>query len=248
MRCEQWREILSAQLDGEETPAQRVAVNGHLEACADCRRWRDLATEVTRRTRTRLVTSLPELTDVILASAPPKRQRRWGAAARWRTVVALRAVLGVLGTAQVVLGLAQVGGGAAGGHLPAGGAHLWHESAAWNVAVGAGFVVVAVRRSAAAGTVPLLTAFVAMLGLLSVNDLVTSQVAVPRLASHAFLLAGYAITVLLSRPELRGGEPPASRQQAGSRWRMRLDDADEPAPPRLVPPPHSASSADRGAA
>ncbi|MEK8110497.1 hypothetical protein NKG94_51575 [Micromonospora sp. M12] len=65
----------------------------------------------------------------------------------------LRAALGTLGAVQVMLGLAQVGRGAADGHLP-GGHHLWHESAAWTIAVGAGFVVVAVRRSAAADLVP----------------------------------------------------------------------------------------------
>ena len=37
MGCEQWREVLSAQLDGEVTPAERVAADAHLDGCAGCR-------------------------------------------------------------------------------------------------------------------------------------------------------------------------------------------------------------------
>ncbi|MBM0230752.1 zf-HC2 domain-containing protein [Micromonospora sp. STR1_7] len=59
MGCEQWREVLSAQLDGEETDAERTAVQGHLDECADCRAWFSTAAAVTRRVRTRLVTDVP---------------------------------------------------------------------------------------------------------------------------------------------------------------------------------------------
>lgn len=148
----------------------------------------------------------------------------------------LRAALGALGAAQVLLGLAQVGRGAADGHLT-GGQHLWHESAAWNLAVGAGFVVVALRRSAAASIVPMLTVFVAMLVLLSVNDLLTSAVSMQRLASRAFLLTGYAITLRLSRVEWRGDGPLASQRQTWSRWWTHQHNREQPAPLRLVPAP-----------
>lgn len=235
MRCEQWREILSAQLDGEETRAQGAAVRRHLDACPNCRRWHDHAADITRRARIRLVASPAELTNVILASPPAAPRRRKDGLARRRMVPVLRAALGTLGAVQVVLGLAQIGRGAADGHLP-GGQHLWHESAAWNIAVGVGFVVGAVRRSAAADLVPLLTVFVAMLGLLSVNDLLTSTAVVPRRASHAFLLAGYAITLLVAWRGWHGDGPLASRRQAGPRWQLRLQNRDDRAPPRLVPP------------
>ncbi|MCG5466637.1 zf-HC2 domain-containing protein [Micromonospora sp. MED01] len=241
MGCERWREILSAQLDGEETGAQGAALRRHLVACPNCRRWHDRAAEITRLVRTRLVASPAELTDVILGSAPAAPRRREDGPARRRMVAVPRAALGTLGAVQVVLGLAQVGRGAAVGHLP-GGQHLWHESAAWNIAVGAGFVVVAVRRSAAADLVPLLPVFVAMLGLLSVNDLLTSAAAVQRLVSHAFLLAGYAITLLLAWRGWHGDGPVASRRHAGPRWQLRLHDNDDPAPPRLVPPPPQPSA------
>lgn len=251
MGCEQWREVMSAQLDGEETAAERAAVDEHLSGCAACRGWLDRAAAVTRRTRTGAVTPLPDLTDTILAAVRLPVPRRL----RDRLVVPLRAALGLLGAVQLVLGLAQIGRGAVDGHdhgdvtaLAAG--HLWHESAAWNVAVGAGFLFVALRRTPPAGLLPTLTAFVAALALLSINDLITARVAPQRLVSHGFLVAGYLITLALSHPALRPGDPPRRACSGGSRWQVRFDDiedaADRPAL-RLVPP-HSAQVTDRWAA
>ncbi|MEV4655111.1 zf-HC2 domain-containing protein [Micromonospora sp. NPDC049301] len=229
MGCEQWREVLSAQLDGEETAAERTAAQGHLDGCAECRAWFTAAAAVTRRVRTRLVTEPPDRTDAILAAAAaPARRGRPGLAWRGRLVAGLRAALGLLGAVQLVLGLAQVGRGAAADHLHPAGQHLWHESAAWNVAVGAGFLFVAVRRSPPAGLVPMLSAFVGTLLLLSVNDLATGTVGGERLVSHGFLVCGYLITVLLSRPGLRPGGPAPQRQPAPSRWRFRADEVDRP--------------------
>ncbi|WP_434743990.1 zf-HC2 domain-containing protein [Micromonospora sp. SH-82] len=262
MGCEGWREILSAQLDGEETPAERVAVQRHLETCAGCRSWLDLVAGVNRRARTQVVPTVPDLTEAILAAAaaPPPPGRRWRptlprprrlAALDWRPrmVAGLRAALGLLGAVQLVLGLVQVARGGT-DHVHLSGQHLWHEAAAWNVAVGAGFVFVALRRTPPAGLLPMLSAFVATLLLLSVNDLVTSQVAMPRLASHAFLVGGYLITVLLSRPGLHAGGPPPHRRSTRSRWRLQLDDTAPPPPAtlRLLPPHSAQASTDRHAA
>ncbi|GAB3852102.1 zf-HC2 domain-containing protein [Micromonospora andamanensis] len=247
MRCEQWREILSAQLDGEVTADEQRRVGVHLETCAGCQAWLDSAATVTRRARTQVVTSLPDLTEAILAAAPPPRRH-------WRTLAAaaiprrrptiigrpalvngLRAALGLLGAVQLVLGLAQVGRAEVAAHVHSTGQHLWHESAAWNVAVGAGFLFVALRRTSPSGLLPMLGAFVVTLVLLSVNDLVASQVAVERLVSHGFLVVGYLITVLLARSSRRPGDPSDRHQPERSRWRLRLDEVDEPAPLRLLP-------------
>ncbi|WP_410810213.1 zf-HC2 domain-containing protein [Micromonospora sp. 067-2] len=278
MGCEQWREVLSAQLDGEETSAERAAAQHHLDGCAECRAWFTVAASVTRRVRTRLVADVPDRTAAILAAAapparrsgpaaaPPARRsrRRWlpavagpgtawravagpGAAWRGRLVAGLRAALGLLGAVQLVLGLAQVGRGTTADHLHTSGQHLWHESAAWNVAVGAGFLFVAVRRSPPAGLLPMLSAFVGTLLLLSVNDLVTGTVSGARLVSHGFLVSGYLITVLLSRPGLRPGGPAPQRQPTPSRWQFRTDEVDRPL--RVVrSEPYSAQAADRHAA
>ncbi|MEU8252799.1 zf-HC2 domain-containing protein [Micromonospora inaquosa] len=263
MGCEQWREVLSAQLDGEETAAELTAVQGHLDGCAECRAWFTAAAAVTRRVRTRLVVEVPDRTAAILAAtATAPAQKPWwrrltgrgrsvaglrAAFGRGPLVAVLRSALGLLGAVQLVLGLAQVGRGATADHLHPTGQHLWHESAAWNVAVGAGFLFVAMRRSPPAGLLPMLSAFVGTLLLLSVNDLATGSVGGERLISHGFLVVGYLITVLLSRPGLRPGGPAPQRQPAPSRWRFGADEVDRPL--RVVrPDSYPAQAADRYAA
>ncbi|WP_422751786.1 zf-HC2 domain-containing protein [Micromonospora sp. WMMD708] len=276
MGCEQWREILSAQLDGEETPAERIAVDAHLDGCVGCRVWCDRAATVTRRSRltlstterrdptvdqpgrlrsTTAVTAGPEpaagsdLADVVLAALPARRRLRD------RLVPTLRTGLALIGALQLVLGLAQVGRGPATGHahgaldtLASG--HLWHESAAWNIAVGAGFLFVAARRTPTGGLLPMLSAFVAALVLLSANDLVTGRVEPTRLVSHGFLVTGYLIVVALSRLRLRPDGPAGRGRGDRPAWRLRADDVPATAPTvRLLPPyAGSARTRDRSAA
>ncbi|MEV0154051.1 zf-HC2 domain-containing protein [Micromonospora sp. NPDC050686] len=242
MRCEQWREVLSAQLDGEETAAEQAAAEAHLSGCPACRAWLDAAAAVTRRTRLAVSVPGPDLTDAVLGALPAPRRRSG------RLVLSLRAALSLVGAAQLTLGLVQIGRGVAAPHthlvdgLGAAG-HLWHESAAWNVAVGAGFLFVATRRTRPTGLLPMLSAFVATLVLLSVNDLLTGSVDTTRLVSHGFLLAGYGIVVALSRPGLRPDGP--TRGDRADRTRWRLPAQDEPAAPpalRIVPPPYAGSA------
>jgi predicted anti-sigma-YlaC factor YlaD len=155
----------------------------------------------------------------------------FGAAGKRRLVLALRVLLGLFGAAQFVLGIAQAATAASTEHLHGSG-HVFHESAAWNVAIGAGFAWIATRRATPAGALPMLTAFVALLALLSASDLVNGTVETTRLISHGFVLAGYGIVVALSRPALDPGRPPAGRQGPPWQWRRpaALDDEELPVP------------------
>ncbi|ASW54835.1 zf-HC2 domain-containing protein [Plantactinospora sp. KBS50] len=278
MGCEQWWGILSAQLDGEATAAEQAGAEAHLAGCAGCRDWLDRAAAITRRARLTSVAPAPGLADRVLAALPAAEPAARDRSARVRSardrfarlrsardrsdrlrstrlcervVLTLRGLLGLLGVLQLVLGLVQAGtptGGQHTGTLTPG--HLWHESAAWNVAVGAGFLFVAVRRTPPAGLVPMLTAFVGTLALLSANDLITGRVGVARLVSHGFLLAGYAVVVALSRPRLHPDGPPASGRGNGPGWRLSAQEPAEPAPAelRLVRYPGSARRRDDWAA
>src|SRR6185503_20257301 len=100
---------------------------------------------------------------------------------------------------------------------PHGTAHLWHESAAWNVAIGAGFLWIALLRVPASALVPVLTAFVGMLTLLSANDLWSGRVDSTRLASHGLVVAGYLVVLGLGRLAGPAG-PPSGRQSSTPRW------------------------------
>lgn len=247
MACERWREMLSAQLDGEDDPVLRPLVEEHLDGCAGCREWLDRAAAVNRLTSTAPVPEVPDLSAAILAALPQPPVHR-PRARRWRIPVAglLYLALALVGAVQLILGLTQVGGGVSAGTahhgLGASQGHLWHESAAWNVAVGAGYLFIGLRRSRPAGLVPMLTAFVAMLLLISVTDLTGGRVDVGRLVGHGFVIVGYLLVVALARGVGGAGAPPGAR--AGAGWRARFDGIDpEEAEPvaarpglRLLPP------------
>ena len=238
MGCEEFREALSARLDGERGPVDATVTDAHLDGCADCRRWLDRAAAVTRMSRLRPADPEPTLPAAtlaaILAAAPASGsaavtdgRRRWTAVLWW--------LLGGLGAAQFLLGIAQIGGAQIGGsadhlHDAAGvtAGHLWHESAAWNVAIGAAFGWIALRRTRPAGSLPILTAFLAVLALVSVGDALGGRVEWSRLASHGVLVGGYVILLALRRLD-DDGHPPAARADGASRWRVRFDEP--PAPP-----------------
>jgi len=105
--------------------------------------------------------------------------------------------------------------------------HLWHESAAWNVSLGAGYLFIALRRNRPAGLVPMLTAFVGMLLLLSLNDLTADRVDGTRLISHGFVILGYLLVVALSKVTGESAQPPGSRADHGSGWRAHFAEEDE---------------------
>jgi predicted anti-sigma-YlaC factor YlaD len=297
MACEPWREMLSAQLDGEDDPADRERVDEHLAGCAGCREWLDRAAMVNRLTRTGPAADVPDLSAAILAAlpspavvVPPGRPVSPGVVVppgrpvspgvvlpagravspgagggragllrrvadrgiarglsvpgwltRARLAAALYLGLAAIGAVQLILGLRQVGG-ASGEHVHAGvdaaAGHLWHESAAWNAAVGAGYLFIALRRNRPTGLVPMLTAFVGMLLLLSVNDLTADRVDGTRLVSHGFVILGYLLIVALSRVEPDTARPPGSRAGVGSGWRADFgaDEDARAAGPATFPP------------
>jgi predicted anti-sigma-YlaC factor YlaD len=240
MRCEQCREALSARLDGEESPEGAAATDAHLRECGECRRWLDDATRLTRLARMSVVTTVPAIGDEVLAAIPePAGPTSAGAGpARARLAGVLWVALALVGGSQLFLGLVQMTTSLPAAHLhgtgPAAGSHhLWTESAAWNMAIGAGFLWTATRRVAASALIPVLTAFVALLALLSANDLWSGRVETERLLSHGLVIAGYVILMALTRPTLRGTAPPSGQDRGTSRWRIRFDEPDAPAGPPL---------------
>lgn len=212
--CDAYRELLSARLDGEATSSEIAVSEKHLAACEECRRWYEQAASVNRLARVGAATQGPDVVDAVLAASPGP--------GRARLARVLWSLLGVLGAAQVALGVllavsfaAESDSHSTGMMSGATVGHLWHESAAWNVAVGAAFLWVAGRRSRPAGIVPILTVFVLLLTLLSVGDIVGGRVGGHRVASHSLVVAGYLIVLALSRPSFAFGRPPGGRATGG---------------------------------
>ena len=226
--CAECREALSARLDGEDDPRERAEVDAHLAGCAECARWLDRASVVSRMARMSTVAPGPGISDEVLDAAPGRGRRR--------LADGLRILLGALGFAQFALGMAQLTTfSAIHDHLGLSGApdssHLWHESAAWNVAIGAGFGWIAIRRTRSAGLMPLMTAFVVLLTLVSVGDLWQGQVDRTRLMSHIMVVLGYLVLVALGRSELDFSDPPRSRASRPG-WRVRFEDPEQTAATR----------------
>lgn len=206
MECQHFREALSARLDGESSPVSEAVLDQHVRGCAGCDRWRDAAGRLRRSMNVRAAPPVPDLTARILARAPLRGARlRIG-----------RIALGVAGAGQVALAVVQVFGGADGamGHEPM-LTHLTHEGAAWNLALGVGFLLSALRPAAARGQLPLVAGFVLVLAALSAADLVQGRVDSHRLLTHLLAAAGVALLYAVYRmhrhapyPDRAVSDPP----------------------------------------
>ncbi|WBB81178.1 hypothetical protein O7606_07305 [Micromonospora sp. WMMD882] len=223
MNCVSSRDALSARLDGVEEPGVGPALDDHLASCPSCRQWHADAAEVGRLLRALPAPPSRGVSDDVLAALPGPRWARLSGV--------LHGLLGVLGAGQFLLGATQIGALAGGTHVHAGqfasAGHLWHESAAWNLAIGTAFGLIAVRRVRPAAMIPVLTVFVAVLTLLSLGDVVAGRVQLVWLLSHGALLAGYGVLVLLRHPLLDRGVPPTGPRSG--RWRPVFDDPEDDA-------------------
>ncbi|HEV2887864.1 MAG TPA: zf-HC2 domain-containing protein [Jatrophihabitans sp.] len=205
MSCGPYREAASARLDGEAPGLPTVVLDEHLARCPECSVWLDAATRAGRLLRVSGETP-PDLSEPILRNAglPAARvQRR-------RRLLQLGLVL--LAGLQWVLAVPGMWGENVGMAAMQMGAHQAHESAAWNVAVGAALLAVALRPARAAGTLPILLAFVAVLSVLSVPDLLSGAVTGARLGSHAGVVLGLLLVAALAGAErVPGPGRPAAR-------------------------------------
>jgi predicted anti-sigma-YlaC factor YlaD len=104
----------------------------------------------------------------------------------------------VVGLAQLAIGIPALAGHTIGMAMSV---HSAHEAAAWNLAIGAAFVAVAVVPRRAAGLIPLLLTFLVVLGALSVRDLAAGTVSGSRLLTHFVALVGLVLLVALDRAE-----------------------------------------------
>ncbi|WP_344134029.1 zf-HC2 domain-containing protein [Saccharopolyspora halophila] len=189
MDCEDYREALSARLDGEASPVAEERLEAHLAECAGCRSWQQRAIALNRTLRVRPAQPTPDLTAAVLRAAPARTGRGWR-----------RIALAVVGGCQLVLGFAQLAG-VGQDNLVAMAGHLFNESTAWNLAIGLGLLWTAWRPGAAAGTVPVLSAFVLVLTGFCVHDLVLGTATAGRVATHGLLVAGLIALVLVQRDQ-----------------------------------------------
>ena len=216
MRCEDCRHAISARLDGELDARDADPLDAHLVGCARCRRFADRAAQVTRVARTRVAEPIPDLVTGVLEAATPTRREHSGTAV-------LRLLLGGNGLAQIGLAVADLLATTSAGHggpavVGAGPIHLAHESAAWNLALGVGFLWVACGGRTR-GMVAVVGAFVACLTAVSALDVLSGIVGPGRLATHLVAVWGLVLLIALDMATNRGadgGGGHTDRRQSGS--------------------------------
>ena len=181
------------------------ALDAHVAGCPDCAAWVRSAELVTRTARLD-ATRVPDLADADrrpASSCPPAASTAAAPSCASRLLLA--------GLVQLAIGLPALTGDSIGMAMSMHGAH---EMAAWNLAVGVAFLAAAWLPRRAAGLIPLLGTFLAVLTALSVRDVATGAVTLDRLATHLAALAGLVLLVLLDRAERALRPSPARAEPA----------------------------------
>lgn len=199
MSCELYREALSADLDGEETPVAEVSMAEHLALCDDCRTFASGITSLRRRTAVRLAEAVPDLTARILDAARPSpvdqavgRVATAGVPPRphWARFALLAVAL-----TQFLLALGPVLFSA----RSASSTHLHHELGAWDLALAGALLLVVVRPRYAAGLLPFAATLAAAMVLSAVVDVASGRAAAVNESQHLLELAGLGLLWVISR-------------------------------------------------
>jgi predicted anti-sigma-YlaC factor YlaD len=215
MRCEDFRDAISARMDGEDPGVEPGAVERHLDGCAACRAFSERAAHVTRLARIRPAEDVPDVLPGLLAAldageSRPAPRRTARAIAR----DAVRAALAALAVGQLAIALGGIVAATGAGPDRLAGAsmaHFSHESAAWNLALGVAFAWAATGARRAGGLVPVIGAFVALLVALSTLDVLAGHVTAGRLLGHLPVVAGLVLLLLHARLGRDGGGTTGGR-------------------------------------
>jgi predicted anti-sigma-YlaC factor YlaD len=140
MRCDTFREAISARIDGEDPGLPAAAVDAHLAGCADCRGWQQRAHAVTRRARLGGSFLDRDLTARVLAAPPVAATGR-------RRGFSQRALLAAVAVGQLAITVPLL----VLGHDHDAGTHAAHELGSFDLALAIAFAVGAIRPALSAG-------------------------------------------------------------------------------------------------
>jgi predicted anti-sigma-YlaC factor YlaD len=206
--CSTVREALSARLDGEPLGMPDDSLDQHLSGCSACAGWADAAAVLTRRARLAAAPEVPDLTCAVLAALPRELPGAAAAARSQLADTAVRLALLVVAAAQAGLAWPALVSGAAAMSAPV---HIAHETGAWNLAVAAAFLAVAAAPRLAAGALPFLATFAALLAPVTLADLAAGHVHADRAMAHVLLLVGVVLVATAAWRWRRRGNAPALR-------------------------------------
>jgi predicted anti-sigma-YlaC factor YlaD len=180
-------------MDGE-APDHDGPVDAHLERCAGCRQWLQVAEEVTRRVRIAVAPPSVDVVDSVLARTglPPART------GRRRSL--LRTCLAAIGLVQLALTLAPL---VTYPHE----LHVVHEVGAWDLAFGIALVTAAWSPRRAGGLVPLVAVLFALLVTLTALDVFAGRATVADEGSHLIVGVSLLLLWLLDRSIIGANDP-----------------------------------------
>jgi predicted anti-sigma-YlaC factor YlaD len=230
--CDQYREALSADLDGEPAGVGAAELQGHLDGCAGCRAWYAAVTRVTRLARLAPAEPIPDLAPAVLAAVRPARSLRH------RLVAGTRGALVAVAFVQALLAWP----GALTGRDGMVTGHVAHEVGAWNLALAVAFLAAATRPRTAEALVAPVGVFVAVLAVSAVSDAVAGDLRGSRLAAHLLVAAGLGLLVSMARaypplPPADGSAPPADGSVLWGRPPSPWPPGPRPTGPVAVPAP-----------
>ena len=164
MTCDHYRELLSAELDGELTKAESADLAEHLNGCAGCRAYRDdlqaadpaLALQSMRLHAAQELASIPEPKVALAGSL--------------RAVSALRWALFTIGATLVLLNVSNLVF-----EVDAVDRHLSRHDGVFGTALGIGMLSVAAKPQRAIGLVSLTSTIAVLMGIVAVADVIGGQ-------------------------------------------------------------------------
>lgn len=216
--CDQYREALSAELDGESPGVPEDALAGHLGDCSACRVWFGQAARITRLARVATAVPVPDLAPAVLAALPAL------GAGRRRVFAAARAALIAVALLQALLAWS----GALTGQDDMVSGHVAREVGAWNLALAVAFLAAATHPRTADALIAPVGVFVAVLSVSAISDAFAGDLALGRLLGHLLVASGLGLLVTVGRvAPPQPGWPERSGPQG-------LPDRPD-APPDLVP-------------
>jgi predicted anti-sigma-YlaC factor YlaD len=223
MRCDRFREAISARIDGEDPGLPDGVLDAHLEVCAGCRAWQQRAHVATRHARLGGLFPGRDLTPQVLAAVP-------AAATGRRRRFTQRAGLAAVAVAQLAITVPLL----LLGHDHDAGSHAAHELGSFDLSLAIAFAVGAVRPALAAGLAwPCAIAAAGLTGT-AVIDMTGGQTPGADEAQHLVAVAGALLLIWQARTHCRSAEGAAGafRTEAGTR----------PVTPTMIMPGHDAAA------
>ena len=205
LNCQQTRELLSAELDGEGTDDEAALAGAHVEHCPGCQAYLDGVHRLRRVVAMRRQPPPPDLADLVATRvvAPELGRGQW-----------VRYALGVVAASLVLLNLPLLVG-------LDGSVHTDRHLGAFGTALGVGLLWAAVRPERALGLVPMAAALALAMAVGAGADVVAGRTTALTEAVHVLEAVGLALLWTLSGDGRRSIGTLADQVRRRSRGPLR---------------------------